>query len=296
MLSYSWILRPPLNAEGCEENHVLGLDDGEISIPPAGCRRLALLVHGVATTWKFMGRLGKGLARLESEDGQGRRYYDWVGYVAFDWRKPMEENALALRALLEKLAEGRESVDLFGYSQGGLLGRAALDLPGAADIGVRHLVTFNTPHQGSPLGKIVRWMQPATRLTGASLGYWSSPGIEDLTPGSDFLARLEAQPASEGTRRLHIAGHSGRWLILGVTQVFFMGKSNDGVVTVHSQHDPTREGPIERVSAAWNHFTLGSGLIEAPAWFETGSGPRAVGSVAGALREFLGVGGAARPA
>lgn len=281
MLPYGWILEPPLNAESCEENHVLGLESVAPPMPPPEARRIALLIHGVATTWRFMGRLARKLRETS--------HYDWVGFVAFDWREPMEGNALRLRRLLEKVAGGRDSIDLFGYSQGGLMARAALDLPGGSGLPVPHLVTFNTPHQGSPLGRIVRWVQPAARLTGVGLGYWSTPGIEDVTPGSQFLTKLAALAPDPATRRLHIAGYAGRWLILGVTQFFFMGGANDGVVSVESQHDPGREGPIERLSAAWNHFTLGSGLIEAPAFFETATGRKPVTTVAGALDDFLGV-------
>jgi hypothetical protein len=281
-----WMLEPPLSVESCDRNHVIGLGCARAVLPPSSCQRVALVIHGVATTWKFMERLGSFLGRLESTDESGGPRYDWVGYVAFDWRLPIEENGRDLRHLLEAIAPGRDVIDLFAYSQGGLLCRGALDLDGDSGMPVHHLVTFNTPHTGSPLSRIIRWMRPATRWK-EGLGAWTCPGLHDVAPGSDFLRQLEERPGAAGIRRLYVAGDAGRWLVLGFTQLFFLGRRNDGIVAVDSQLDQARSGDIHRLATAWNHFTVARGLVEARGSLQSGTERRPVTTMASALSSFL---------
>lgn len=77
--------------------------------------------------------------------------------------------------LAARLAETSGSINLVGYSMGGLVIRAAL--LAHPDLNVHRIAFLNTPHAGS----IVAHGLPGT-------------GIAQMRPGSHFLRRLDAAP------------------------------------------------------------------------------------------------------
>ena len=231
-----------------------------------GRARIALLVHGVACTWTFMRRLGVDLERLEGR--RGEPYYTQVAHLAHDWRRSIEDNAERLVKLLGELA-GRASVDLFGYSQGGLLVRRAAELAGprARALGLRHVFTFNAPHGGSPLAHVSgsRLLGWSRRLLG-KLAVWGCDGIRDLAPDAPFLRSLGKPP--EGVAYTFLAGNSGWSFLRGITQPLFGAEPNDGVATVPSQLGAPADdclvsamkSRIARLVLPFHHFSIAGGL------------------------------------
>lgn len=264
------LLEPVVFERSLPDQRVVGLHEPGFPGTWKGRARIALLVHGVACTWTFMKKLGQDLERLEGRRSEA--YYTQVVHLAHDWRRSIDENAERLVRLMGEL-RGRATVDLYGYSQGGLLARRAAELAGpeARTLGVRHVFTFNTPHAGSPLAHVSgsRFMNWSRALLG-KLAVWGCDGIRDLAPGAPFLAKLGRPP--EGVAYTFLAGNSGWNFLRGVTQPLFGAQPNDGVATVPSQLD-AREGDAGVVSAMksrvarlvhpFHHFSLARGLQSA---------------------------------
>jgi pimeloyl-ACP methyl ester carboxylesterase len=260
----SFLVPPLVATESLPAENVLGLYDPASPPEWAGRPRVALLMHGVACTWKFMRSLARELKRLEGPRGP---IYGRVILIAYDWRRSVDDNAIALIALLERLAPQARRFDLYGYSMGGLVGRRAAELlPDEVD-GPRigHLFTFNSPHRGSPLAGLVhmRAMRFSARLF-RSLSHWVCDGIRDIVPGSEVLQRFR-RSIPTAAKQIYLAGDSGSRLLGGVTQVLFSREANDGVATVASQLDlgegGTEEAPhATRLVYPWDHFSLLHGL------------------------------------
>ena len=88
----------------------------------------------------------------------------------------------AARSALEA---GVPSVDVVGYSAGGVIARVWLDGTGA-DVPVRRVVTLGSPHAGSDVAAL------AADGTAGSC----PPACQQLVPGSDLLRSLPATPGS----------------------------------------------------------------------------------------------------
>lgn len=104
---------------------------------------------------------------------------------------PWEDIERLTERLAERIEElhhslGIERFDLVGHSLGGLVIRNYLQRPGTLSQ-VRRCVFLGTPHSGS-------------RLAIFAL----SPIARDLVPGSDFLARLNAEPLPPGVPMIAI--------------------------------------------------------------------------------------------
>lgn len=271
VLSLASVLPPPVLARSTPDQNVVGLDDLDHLPVWKGRPRVALVLHGVACTWHYL----EGLARcLEGLPGgaAGRLRYGAVVRVTYDWRRSIDDNAARLVDLLGRLGDRSKSVDLFGYSMGGLVARRAVETGNPILLPpVRHVFTFNSPHRGSPLAEMIGWrtLRWATWLV-RSLSPWLCDGIRDLAPRSPFLstlARLERR-----TRYVFVAGNDGSALLGGVTQPAFGKIANDGVAAVTSQLDldPMETGPIPgprpitvgsdpswvRLVLSWNHFSI----------------------------------------
>lgn len=224
----SWILDPEVLTDGDLRSGVIGLYGEKI---PRVNGRVALLFHGVACTWKFMRNLRKDLT-----------IYDKIYLVAYDWRKPIEENADYVVKLIDRL--DIETIDLHGYSMGGLICRKA------GVNRVRHVFTYNTPHLGTHLAHLnkIIWLGTLFR---SSLSSWRCDGIKDLIPGSSFLKSL-TEPKIGST---YIAGTHGKKFLGGITQPLFIGQANDGLATVDSQISKGTNG-IEQIIMPWDHFSI----------------------------------------
>lgn len=85
------------------------------------------------------------------------------------------------------LEGGAPSVDVVGYSAGGVVARVWLDGVGA-QVPVRRAVTLGSPHAGSDVAAL------AAQGTAGSC----PPACQQLVPGSDLLRALPATPGSPG--------------------------------------------------------------------------------------------------
>jgi hypothetical protein len=203
-------------------------------------------------------------------------YYGQIAMLAHDWRRGIAENAERLRGLLGALAAKAGAIDLYGYSQGGLIARTAVEAAGddARALGVRHVFTFNTPHAGSPLAHLpTSWLARFGTAILGKLAVWHGDGVRDLVPGSEYLASLTRPP--RGIAYTFLAGNSGWEFLRGITQPIFGRAANDGVASVESQLDATSAGwaqdsdaRIARLTYPWEHFSLASGL-SAPSALES---------------------------
>jgi hypothetical protein len=261
-----WLLSPMVYSGSRPDRNVIGINDHP-KIAASGRRkpRVALLLHGIACTWSFMQKLQEDLTELRT--ASRRRVYEKVYFVAFDWRRPIEENGVALRRLLEELNDQVKCADLYGYSSGGLVCRVALELvSGTAPIPVRSLFALHAPHRGSPLAFLIHSGLPGIgSFVSKEAGRWSEPGVRDLVPGSALLKRLWAATPPAGVQTVLVAGDGGARLFGGLTRPAFLFRASDGVVSVNSQLDQVGSGPdrnprARRLLFPGHHFSVADGL------------------------------------
>jgi pimeloyl-ACP methyl ester carboxylesterase len=117
-----------------------------------------------------------------------------VDFHDYDWRLPVVESGRALAARLHALAPAR--VALVAHSMGGLVGRAALALPGTGH--VERLLLLGTPNGGSfaavqalrgtyaVVRKIARIAGEDSAETLAAEIFNSFPSLYDLLPAGDW--------------------------------------------------------------------------------------------------------------
>jgi hypothetical protein len=131
--------------------------------------------------------------------------------------------ARKLGMLLERVAKRHPhaAVDILAHSQGGIVARSFLASTRAWDPAiprVEHLVTFATPHKGSPLAGVARTLADGStgeRLLVDSLSALSrrrtglagprSTAVAQLVPGSDLIDGLAHEDVAFGTRALALA-------------------------------------------------------------------------------------------
>jgi triacylglycerol lipase len=101
--------------------------------------------------------------------------------------------------LAERIQSGGQSVNLVGYSMGGLVIRSAIAQAGS--LPVEKIAFLNTPHNGSQLARIM----PGT-------------GMGQMRPGSEFLQTLDSKPCAGRILAVWtpgdlmvIPGRSARW-------------------------------------------------------------------------------------
>ncbi|HWC31871.1 MAG TPA: peptidoglycan DD-metalloendopeptidase family protein, partial [Actinomycetota bacterium] len=169
-----------------------------------------------------LGYPAKRIYRFSYRGVEGPRLHE--PYEASDTWTDIDKSGRRLAALLRAIHERhpRAEVDLFAHSQGGLVARAYLErLAGAYDPRlprVEHLVTYGTPHRGTPLAGVAGELDEHT-LTGRfvvdRLSEWAredgpaldprAPSVSQMEPGSDFLAELAREDVVFGTRVLSLA-------------------------------------------------------------------------------------------
>ncbi|MFE3196033.1 esterase/lipase family protein [Nocardia sp. NPDC059240] len=129
---------------------------------------------------------------IAADEGRLESLRAWLteqGYTAFSMvlnGNPSGTAAISdsAQALADKVAgirqqTGAARVDLVGHSMGGLAQRYYVKFLGGLD-SVGMYVDFGTPEQGDDLARDCALV---------------SPGCRDMVPGSDFLSRLNADPA-----------------------------------------------------------------------------------------------------
>jgi len=171
---------------------------------------------------------------------------------------------LLIDALGRLGAAGVDRLDIVAHSMGGLLSRDALTRPGIDRGGwpaIDALVMVATPHKGSawaPLRAVAEIRDRGQRFAEGSLTIDEAMQLaadgdgaagRDLTPGSRYLAELNARPNPENVRLVCIVG---RWMPAWADA---LGENTlgDGVVTVESA---TLEGADEVIEIRGNHRAM----------------------------------------
>jgi pimeloyl-ACP methyl ester carboxylesterase len=173
-----------------------------------GRRPVVVLIHGLDSGtgyWDDLAPLVEGagyaVARLNYPNDQ-----------------PLAESATVLAREVAALRSRhpRVSIDIVAHSMGAMIARAYVegdDYPG----GVRRLIMLAPPNHGSCYS---RFSLPTEFIEHADLWYhdsdwrwtwWVHDGLgearNDLTPGSDFLAGLNARPRRAGVKYTIVAGN-----------------------------------------------------------------------------------------
>lgn len=241
--NFGWLIKPPVSFSGLDQS-VLSLHDKGLDF--AGKKKIALVLHGVACTWAFVLKIHNDLSRSQ--------IYDEIYMVAYDWRNSIEENADLLNKLIARL--NPKSVDLHGYSMGGLVSRLASEI--SNDKLITHLFTYSSPHLGTPLARwgnsMTIWF--ASKLVSA-IGSWQCDGVRDLVPESSIIKKLgEPKP---GVNYIFVAGNAGYKFLSGITQPWFY-EPNDGIASVDSQLGGKLESVHRIIADDWDHFAVFNGI------------------------------------
>lgn len=122
-------------------------------------RRLVLMLHGLGSTPRIMGRLGSVLER----DG-----WEAVAITYPSTEQGITNSADSVERLLTNL-DGYESVSIVAHSLGGLVSRSALSRPSFTRlrVPVRSVVMLGTPNKGASLAGL---LGPLTRAVATSAG------------------------------------------------------------------------------------------------------------------------------
>jgi hypothetical protein len=257
-------------------------------LPPGSERRVLLYLHSFASS-----TASSGSSPILAELAPG---YDAV--LSYDHptltRDPLQ-NALDLLAMVPD--DLRLTVDLVAHGRGGLVARSLVELAEAVpQLAPRVLVTHGTPHAGTRLADPERWdrlislgMTAASWLAAsagvalwlpklleyvlkaAAQGVVGLPGVAAMTPGGDFIRRLNAagEPGpTAGVRYAAVASSFSLFAVKepGFRQAFealaaqaFFGEPNDLVVPTASMtaiDRPARMLPAEQqLKVAVDHFS-----------------------------------------
>lgn len=134
------------------------------------------------------------------------------------------------------IAQGAPSVDLVGYSMGGLIARsAAAQAPQA----VRRVVTIASPHDGTSVAGLGAFLGDATTCPLA---------CQQMAPGSDFL---DALPVADGEDRWLSAWSSTDEVVRPAESGVLPGAA-DVEVTSACGTGPLDHGGIVRATATWD--------------------------------------------
>lgn len=106
------------------------------------------------------------------------------------------------------------SVVLVGHSMGGLVAREWAENPALANESIVSLITLGAPHNGSAWATLPPLMDALTAerfriddITDVLIHTPTSPGLRDLSPGSDFLVEMATRPSRPTVHVTSIAGH-----------------------------------------------------------------------------------------
>lgn len=120
---------------------------------------------------------------------------------AYDWRKPIEDNALVLRRYLDCIQRFHpdSEVDILAHSAGGLLARSYILLHREQQPKVHHLLTIASPWLGTPqpihILQTGDWHFLLPRETVRHIA-GSFPGLHQMLPGGFYYAQVDGDPPS----------------------------------------------------------------------------------------------------
>jgi hypothetical protein len=215
-----------------------GFDAWRALLPPGAERRVLLFIHGFASSVA-----GSHASQVLPELAQG---YDAVlGYDHPTISSDPLDNARALLAMVPE--DLRLSVDILAHSRGGLVARSLVELADpAVQFTPRRLITHGSPHGGTRLADPERWdrlislgMTAASWLAlaagaavwipkllefvlkAAAQGVFSLPGVAAMTPGGDFIRKLNAPGDSALAERVRYSTVASSFSIFNVKQAGF---------------------------------------------------------------------------
>ncbi|MGH9117030.1 MAG: peptidoglycan DD-metalloendopeptidase family protein [Acidimicrobiales bacterium] len=236
---------------------------------PTGGRRIAVLIGGLGSSTGQAAVTGLDTSALGFADGDVVRFSYAGGrvpgtgsaidgivshdYEPADTLGDLRTAGRRLADLIDDLAHAvpDATIDLIGHSQGGVVGRLALDhlaaRPDRAEVVERlgALVTIGASHQGADLATLVLAVRAvpggasALELLQSAVGTPiepDAPAVAQLAEGSELLTDLAARPPPPGVDVWSIAARgdlvvpAARARLAGATNVIV---SVDGLVTEH---------------------------------------------------------------
>lgn len=189
-----------------------------------------IFVHGMGGT---LHEWDSAMASLPADFKARHNVYRYQ----YDWQQHIEVNGIILRDSV--IARGLVNPIVIGHSMGGLVIRAYVKNGGA----ITKLVTFGTPHYGSPLAKLKNFVP-----------WLGLDGPQDIVPNSPFLTALNNDPVDIANRSKYylLAGRMGgsivgtKWvwkesyysqfvkIAYYVMKLYYPNKDNDGLVSEDS--------------------------------------------------------------
>lgn len=160
-------------------------DPGLTLVGPAGSGRTIIFVHGLLQSADDLAAVA---LKAKSLGGYGRAYS-----FRYDYRASFRQAGEALASDLKGGGFADKSVDLVGYSKGGLVARWALEQQGATKP-VRQAVYLATPNQGCnlTLAGLYYFFGGTWLISSIALPFpdWQSDTFSELMPASPALATL----------------------------------------------------------------------------------------------------------
>lgn len=214
--------------------------------PDAGTPGPVLLVPGYGGSSRTLGALAASL-RAGGRD---------VSVVALPGRADgdlgQQARVLGAAASAARSRTGAGSVDVVGYSAGGVVARLWVTEQGGAS-SVRRLVTVGSPHHGTQLASLGSLLEGACPVA-----------CQQLAPGSPLLSRLDAESLPPGP------GYLSLWtteddVVLPATSAVVEGVPSPSVQSICADNR-TRHGdlPADPVVQRLVAESLGAGPI--PTW------------------------------
>lgn len=178
--------------------------------------------------------------------------YTLIAYSQKRPASPIDVATLELKEILESIRNYSPSgLVLIGHSRGGLIGRRYLHH--YKDTRVKALITISTPHKGTRMATLVKYISPFASLIkplipesdrGTILylfkkisDFLSAPAVKELQPDSDIIKSLD-DSIMDGVKYLSIGGNSPSLLCFKrITEVYGDGRKKIKIKRIFSFPD-----------------------------------------------------------